>query len=208
MLQNNINLLFIQENSSSFIRNVPSTTSETGDPLVGPVHHKQWQCIEKTSHQPSSQVAIYANRRFLSDFQIFPDLSSNNDPNVLPVTFRHNLIKSRHFTVINVYNQPKTNNSAIFSLLRLLPQFDDIMVIEGDFNLHAGIWDPARVNTPPLSLMLFNSLSDAGFGLANNEGAPTWTNRRGLFSVIDLVFVNDALAPMFPDIFVNLEGRV
>ena len=206
-LQNDIDLLFIQENSSSFIRNIPSTTSETGDPLVGPVHHKQWQCVEKTSNQPSSQVAIYVNKRFLSDFQIFPNFSLDNDPNVLPVTFRHNLIKSRHFTVINVYNPPKMNNSAIFSLLRLLPQLDDIMVIEGDFNLHAGIWDPARVNSPPLPLMLFNSLSDASFGLANDEGAPTWTNRRGLFSVIDLVFINDALAPLFPDVFVNLEGR-
>ena len=206
-LQNDIDILFIQENPSSFICNIPSTTSETGDPLVGPVHHKQWQCVEKTSHQSLSQVAIYANKRFLTDLQIFPDFSLDNDPNVLPVTFRHNLIKSRHFTVINVYNPPKTNNSAVFSLLRLLPRFNDIMVIQGDFNLHAGIWDPARVNTPPLPLMLFNNLSDAGFGLANDEGAPTWTNRRGIFSVIDLVFVNDALAPLFPDVFVNLEGR-
>ncbi|KAF8695033.1 hypothetical protein AX14_001893 [Amanita brunnescens Koide BX004] len=43
--------------------------------------------------------------------------------------------------------------------------------------------------------------------VVNDEGAPTWTNRRGLFSVIDLVFVNDALTPLLPDVFVNLEGR-
>ena len=205
-LQNSMDFIFVQENSLSFIRNVPSTTSETGDPLLGPVHHKQWQCIEKTSLQPSSQVAIYVNKRFLSNFQIFPDFSMDNDPNVLPVTFRHNLIKSRHFTIINVYNPPKTHNSAVLSLLRALPKFSDVMVIEGDFNLHAGIWDPARINTPPLSLQLFNSLSDAGFSLVNDEGAPTWTNRRGLFSVIDLVFINDALTSTFPDVFVNLEG--
>ncbi|KAF8731489.1 hypothetical protein AX14_004815 [Amanita brunnescens Koide BX004] len=174
-LQNSMDFIFIQENPFSFIRNVPSTTSETGDPLLGPVHHKQWQCIEKTSLQPSSQVAIYVNKRFLSNFQIFPDFSTNNDPNVLPVTFRHNLVKSQHFTVINVYNPPKTHNSAILSLLHSLPSFRDIMVIEGDFNLHTGIWDPSRVNTPPLSLQLFNGLSDASFGLINDEGTPTWT---------------------------------
>ena len=84
-LQNDIDFLFIQENPSSFIRNVPSTTSDIGDPLIGPVHHRQWQCVEKTAIQPTSQVAIYINKRFLTDYQIFPDFSSTLDPNV--VTF-------------------------------------------------------------------------------------------------------------------------
>ena len=149
-LQNDIDFLFIQENPFSFIRNVPSTTSDKGDPLIGPVHHRQWQCVEKTAIQSSSQVAIYINKRFLSEYQIFPDFSLNLDPNVLPVTLRHNFIRSRHFTIINVYNPPKTHNSAIHSLLRTLPRLDDTMIIEGDFNLHSGIWDPARVNSPPL----------------------------------------------------------
>ncbi|KAF8674800.1 hypothetical protein AX14_005246 [Amanita brunnescens Koide BX004] len=206
-LQSDIDFLFIQENPSSFIRNVPSTTSEEGYPLIGPVHHRQWQCVEKSSSQPSSQVAIYVNKRFLIDYQIFPDFSLTYDPNVLPVTFRHNIIRSRHFTLVNVYNPPKTHNAAIHSLLHLLPRLDDIMVIEGDFNLHSGIWDPARVNSPPLSTAFFNKLSDASFGLVNDEGAPTWSNRRGATSVIDLVFMNDALAPLLPDVFVNMEGR-
>ncbi|KAF8675303.1 hypothetical protein AX14_005146, partial [Amanita brunnescens Koide BX004] len=206
-LQSDIDFLFIQENPFSFIRNVPSTTSEKGDPLVGPVHHRQWQCVEKSSSQPSSQVAIYVNKRFLMNYQVFPDFSLTNDPNVLPVTFRHNIIRSRHFTLINVYNPPKTHNAAVHSLLRLLPRLDDIMIIEGDFNLHSGIWDPARVNSPPLSTTFFNTLSDASFGLVNDEGAPTWSNRRGATSVIDLLFMNDALAPSLPDVFVNLDGR-
>ena len=112
-LQNDIDFLFIQENPFSFIRNVPSSQSEEGDPLIGPVHHRQWQCIEKASVQDSSQVAIYVNVRFLDNFQIFPDFSPNIDPNVLPVTLRHNTIKACSFTVINVYNPPKTRNSAV-----------------------------------------------------------------------------------------------
>ena len=206
-LQNDIDFLFIQENPVSFIQNVPSTTSEKGDPLVGPVHHRQWQCVEKTAIQPSSQVAIYINRHFLLEYQVFPDFSLAIDPNVLPVTLRHNIVRARHFTIINVYNPPKTRNSAVHSLLRMLPLFSDAMVIEGDFNLHSGIWDPARVNSPPLPTELYNKLSDASFGLANDEGTPTWSNRRGSTSVIDLVFVNDVLAPLLPDTFVNLEGR-
>ena len=67
-LQKDIDFLFIQENPVSFIRNVPSATSDEGDPLVGPVHHRQWQCVEKTHLQNTSQVAIYVNKRFLDDF--------------------------------------------------------------------------------------------------------------------------------------------
>ncbi|KAF8631514.1 hypothetical protein AX14_010930 [Amanita brunnescens Koide BX004] len=172
-LKNDIDFLFIQENPTSFIRNVPSTTNEAGDPLIGPVHHKQWQCIEKTAFQESSQVAIYINVRILIDFQIFPDFSASVDPNVLPVTLRHNMIKSRHFTLINVYNPPKSHNAAVRSLLTVLPRFKDTLIVQGDFNLHAGIWDPSRVNSPTFCIDFFNSLSDAGFGLANDEGAPT-----------------------------------
>lgn len=72
-LQNDIDFLFIQENPVSFIRNIPSSTSNTGDPLTSPVHHKQRECVEKTAFQPLSQVAIYINKHFLNDFQIFPD---------------------------------------------------------------------------------------------------------------------------------------
>ena len=206
-LKNEVDFLFIQENPFNFIRNVPSATNETGDPLEGPVHHRQWQCVEKCTVQKTSQVAIYINKRFLSNFQIFPDFSLVLDPNILSVTLRHNLIKNRHFTLINVYNPPKSNNSAVRSLLSYLPSCDNVAIIQGDFNLHAGIWDPMRVNSLPLSIEFFNSLSDAGFGLANDEGAPTWSNRRGSSSVLDLVFVNDSLAPLEPDVFVNMEGR-
>ncbi|KAF8678491.1 hypothetical protein AX14_004719 [Amanita brunnescens Koide BX004] len=184
-----------------------ATTSIEGDPLIGPVHHRQWQCVEKTHLQDTSQVAIYINKRFLNDFQVFPNFSPLLDPNVLVVTLKHNTIKSCSFSLINVYNPPKTRNSAVRSLIDFLPQLPDAMIIQGDFNLPAGIWDPNRNNSSPLSVDLFNHLSDCGFGLANDEGAPTWTNRRGSYSVLDLIFVNDSLAPLEPDVFVNMEGR-
>ncbi|KAF8689775.1 hypothetical protein AX14_003166 [Amanita brunnescens Koide BX004] len=206
-LKNDIDFLFIQENPFSFIRNVPTSKNEEGDPLIGPVHHKQWQCIKKTTIQASSQVAIYVNARFLDNFQICPNFSPHIDPNVLPITVKHNTIKSCSFTIVNVYNPPKTCNSAIRSLINTLPLLKDAMIIQGDFNLPSGIWDPARNNSSLLSIELFNHLSDVNFGLANDEGAPTWTNRRGSFSVLDLVFINDTLAALEPDIFVNMDGR-
>ncbi|KAF8730031.1 hypothetical protein AX14_005795 [Amanita brunnescens Koide BX004] len=205
-LQNDIDFLFIQENPSSFICNVPSSKNEVGEPLIGPVHHQQWQCIEKTSLQPSSQVAIYINAHFLDTFQIFPNFSPSINPNILPITLKHNTIKSCSFTIINAYNPPKTRNSAIHSLFNVLPLLKDTAIIQGDFNLSSGIWDPTRNNSPPLSVEFFNRLSDANFGLVNDEGAPTWTNRRGNFSVLDLVFINDALTPLEPDVFINMDG--
>ena len=206
-LQKDIDFLFIQENPVSFVRNVPSSKNEIGEPLIGPVAHRQWQCIEKTTLQPSSQVAIYVNNRFLDNFQIFPDFSLLLDPNLLVVTLKHNTIKSCSFNIINVYNPPKTRNSAVRSLIDTIPHLPNTMVIQGDFNLPSGIWDPSRNNSSPLSIDLFNHLSDEGFGLANDEGAPTWTNRRGNFSVLDLVFISDSLVPLEPDVFVNMEGR-
>ncbi|KAF8682074.1 hypothetical protein AX14_004418 [Amanita brunnescens Koide BX004] len=154
-----------------------------------------------------SQVAIYINKRFLDSFQIFPDFSPSLDPNVLPVTLKHNLIMSCSFTIVNIYNPPKTRNSAVRSLIELVPRLQDALVIQGDFNLPSGIWDPARNNSSPLSIDLFNHLSDEGFGLGNDEGAPTWTNRRGSYSVLDLVFIKDSIAILEPDIFVNMDER-
>ncbi|KAF8674879.1 hypothetical protein AX14_005224, partial [Amanita brunnescens Koide BX004] len=187
--------------------NVPSSNDSHGDPLIGPVHHRQWQCVEKSAIQNTSQVAIYVNTRFLDNFQIFPDFSSSIDPNVLPITLRHNTIKSCSFTIVNIYNPPKTHNSAIRSLIDILPQLRDAIVIQGDFNLPSGIWDPAKNNSSPLSIDLFNHLLDEGFGLCNDEGAPTWTNQRGSFSVLDLVFIKDSVSVLEPDIFVNMDGR-
>ncbi|KAF8631957.1 hypothetical protein AX14_010869 [Amanita brunnescens Koide BX004] len=111
------------------------------------------------------------------------------------------------FTIICVYNPPKTHNSAIHSLFTVLSRFPDALIVQGDFNLHSGIWDPSRINSPPISIEFFNHLSDESFGLANDEGAPTWTNRRGASSVLDLVFIKDSLATLHPDTFVNLQGR-
>ncbi|KAF8700603.1 hypothetical protein AX14_000649 [Amanita brunnescens Koide BX004] len=91
--------------------------------------------------------------------------------------------------------------------MNLLPTLRDTLIIQGDFNLPSGIWDPARNNSSPLSVELFNRLSDEGFGLCNDEGAPTWSNRRGSLSVLDLIFIKDLLVELEPDAFVNLEGR-
>ena len=156
-LKNDIDFLFL-------VRNVPSTTNELGDELVGSVTHRDWQVVVKpTPAQPSvplssSQVAIYVNKRILLNFQIFPDFDSSIDSNVLPITLRHNLLSSVSFTLINVYNRPGSRNSAIFSLLPLLRRYSDLALIQGDFNLHSGIWDPARVHTPPISEHIFTSL--------------------------------------------------
>ncbi|KAF8694408.1 hypothetical protein AX14_002053 [Amanita brunnescens Koide BX004] len=206
-LKNSVDFLFIQESPVNFVRKLPSTTSETGDDLVGPVIHRNWQCVDKRATQPNSQVAIYVNSRLTSSYQLFPILDNIIDPGVLALCVRHNTMPSLFFHVINVYNCPGTRHSAIESLLRLAPTLANIAVIQGDFNLHSPLWDPAFSSASGLGECLFYSLSDLELNLGNDDGDATWTNRHGACSVIDLVFYSDILARISPQTIVDLPSR-
>ena len=206
-LKNSVDFLFIQESPVNFVRKVPSTTSEAGDDLVGPVIHRNWQCVDKCSVQPKSQVAIYANTRLTSSYQLFPIFDPNIDLGVLAVCVRHNTMPSLFFHIINIYNRPSTHHSAIESLLRLAPTLANIAVVQGDFNLHSPLWDPAFSSASGLGERLFYSLSDLELNLGNDDGDATWTNRHGARSVIDLVFYNDVLARISPQTIVDITSR-
>ena len=206
-LKNSVDFLFIQEAPIHFVRKVPSSTSEFGDDLIGPVIHHDWQCIDKRSIQPDSQVAIYVNKRLSSSFQLFPDFSHTINPNVLVLCVRHNTMRSNFFNLINVYNRPNTRHSAIDSLLQITPTLPNISVIQGDFNLCSPLWDPSVTANSGLAERLFTSFSDLELNLTNDDGDPTWTNGRGSISVINLVFCNDALARESPQVIVDLDGH-
>ncbi|KAF8676371.1 hypothetical protein AX14_004951 [Amanita brunnescens Koide BX004] len=205
-LKNSIDFLFVQEAPIHFVRKLPSTTSELGDDLIGPVTHRDWQCIDKRSVHPDSQVAIYVNKCLSSSFQLFPDFSPSLDPNVLILCIRHNSLRSNYFNLVNVYNRPNTRHSAISSLLCATATLPNIAVIEGDFNLRSPLWDPGVTASSGLAEHLFTAFSDLELNLTNDDGDPTWTNQRGSMSVIDLVFCNDALARISPQTIVDLEG--
>ncbi|KAF8669036.1 hypothetical protein AX14_006085, partial [Amanita brunnescens Koide BX004] len=166
-----------------------------------------WQCVDKRAVQPESQVAIYVNTRFTSTYQLFPIFDSTIDPGVLALCIRHNAVPSLFFHIINVYNRPGTHHSAVESLLRLVPTLTNIAVIQGDFNLHSPLWDPAFSNASGLGERLFYSLSDLELNLANDDGDATWTNRHGARSVIDLLFYSDILARVSPQTIVDLASR-
>ena len=206
-LKNSVDLLFIQETPINFVRKLPSTTSEQGDDFIGPVAHRDWQCVDKRSSQPNSQIAIYVNNRLTTTYQLFPILDPLIDPGVLPLCIWHNTVPSLFFHVINVYNCPGSRHSAIESLLRLTPTLRNIAVIQGDFNLHSPLWDPGVTNASGLGKHLFYSLLDLELNLANDDGDATWTNRHGACLVIDLLFYNDVLARISPQTIVDLEGR-
>ncbi|KAF8697267.1 hypothetical protein AX14_001386 [Amanita brunnescens Koide BX004] len=206
-LKNSVDFLFIQEAPIYFVCKVPSATSELGDDLIGPVAHRNWQCIDKRSIHPESQVAIYVNKRFSTSFQLFPDFSPTLDPNVLILCARHNTQRSNFFNLVNVYNRPNTRHSAVTSLLRAVPSLPNIAVIEGDFNLRSPLWDPGVSANSGLAERLFTTLSDLELNLANDDGDPTWTNGWGSMSVIDLVFYNDALARIFPQTIIDIDSR-
>ena len=184
-LKNSVDFLFIQEAPINFIRKVPSTTSETGDDLIGPVIHRNWQCVDNRSIHPQSQVAIYVNARFTTSYQLFPVFDQAMDANVLVLCVRHNLKRSDFFHLINIYNQPGSRHSTILSLLRVAPTLSNLAIVQGDFNLHSPLWDPAISHTSGLGERLFHTFSDLELNLTNDEGDATWTNRHGSLSVID-----------------------
>ena len=205
--RNAIDILFIQEAPVNFIRKVPSATNPEGDDLVGPVIHKAWVCVDRRLAFPDSALAIYVNRRLTSSYQLFPVERSNIHQDVLFLRLKHNFLKGHDFTVGNVYNRPGARNAAVSSFIEALPSFPDLAVVEGDFNLHSPIWDDTVSKGSPTALSLYVALSEAGLNLMNDEYEPTWTNRRGSQSVIDLLFVNDRLLALEPAIEVSLENR-
>ncbi|KAF8645578.1 hypothetical protein AX14_009208 [Amanita brunnescens Koide BX004] len=111
------------------------------------------------------------------------------------------------FTLINVYNRPGSGNKTIHSLLQVAPTMTNIAIVQGDFNLHSPLWDERITKGSGLATELFNGLSDCSLNLANDEGDPTWTNGRGSFSVIDLLFCNDRLVTLDPFLDVSLNDR-
>ncbi|KAF8701666.1 hypothetical protein AX14_000345 [Amanita brunnescens Koide BX004] len=205
--RNAIDLLFIQEAPVNFVRKVPSATNPEGDDLVGPVIHKAWVCVDRRLEFPDSATAIYVNKRLTSSYQLFPVEKASIHQDVLFLRLKHNFLKGHDFTVCNVYNRPGARNAAVMSFMQTLPSFTDLAVVEGDFNLHSPLWDANVTKGSPTALTLYVALSDAGLNLMNDDYQPTWTNRRGSESVIDLLFVNDRLLSYEPLVEVSLEGR-
>ncbi|KAF8660106.1 hypothetical protein AX14_007475 [Amanita brunnescens Koide BX004] len=206
-LKNSVDFLFVQEAPIHYICKVPSTTSELGDDLIGPVVHRSWQCVDNRSIHPQSQVSIYVNARFTTSYQLFPVFDQAIDPDVLVLCVCHNIKHSDFFHLVNIYNQPGTQHSAIESLLRVTPTLTNLAIVQGDFNLHSPLWDPAISHVSGLGERLFYTFSDLELNLTNDEGDATWTNCHGSTSVIDLLFCHDVLARVSPQLIVDLEGR-
>lgn len=205
-LKNSVDFLFIQEAPINFVCKVPSTTSEVSDDLIGPVIHCDWQCVDKRSSHLDSQVAIYVNNCLTSSYQLFPLINPQIDSNILVLCIRHNLVHSNFFNLINIYNRPGSRHSAIESLIWVTPTLQNLAVIQGNFNLHSPLWDPSYSTASGLGEHLFSTLSDLELNLANDDGDPTWTNRRSSVSVIDLLFYNDVLARTSPQTIIDMEG--
>ena len=205
--QNAINILFIQEAPINFIRKVPSATNPEGDDLKGPVHHKAWQCINQHLMFDDLAVAIYLNKHIMATHQAIVNDSPAIHKDILVIQITSNKLKNMDFMLINVYNRPGSGNKAILSLLQVVPTIANVAVIQGDFNLHSPLWDERITRGSGLATELFNGLSDCLLNLVNDESDPTWTNGKGSFSVIDLLFCNDRLVALDPLLNVSLDDR-
>ncbi|KAF8648411.1 hypothetical protein AX14_008804, partial [Amanita brunnescens Koide BX004] len=163
-----------------------------------------------TSSKPPTPLLPSTNemrRALTSSYQLFPVEKDDIHQDVLFVRMKHNFLKGHDFTICNVYNRPGARNAAAESLMKALPSFTDLAVVEGDFNLHSPVWDSGVSKGSPAALALYVNLSEAGLNLMNDEYQPTWTNKRGSESVIDLLFMSDRLLNLEPSTEVSLEGR-
>ena len=182
--------IFIQEANFGLVRHTISTTSEEGDPVVGPVHHKAWECVQKSETYTSTQVTIYVNKRILTTFSIFVDPHRIPHPNVLAIDISR-ILDSVTSTIINLYNPPQSGNSAVHHLIRAL-QSDDLnpAMIQSDFNLHHVEWEPEREQlNDSIAEELLETITEKDMDLVNNDGDATWHHPDGRGSVLDLVLL-------------------
>ncbi len=182
--------IFIQEANFGLVRHTISTTSEEGDPVVGPVHHKAWECVQKSETYTSTQVTIYVNKRILTTFSIFVDPHRIPHPNVLAIDISR-ILDSVTSTIINLYNPPQSGNSAVRHLIRAL-QSDDLnpAMIQSDFNLHHVEWEPEREQlNDSIAEELLETITEKDMDLVNNDGDATWHHPDGRGSVLDLVLL-------------------
>ena len=190
-LQTSTDLLFVQEVPFYKIRNIASLDSEDGLPIHGTSHHPAWTCVSKFSSFPSSQVAIFVNRRILQEFAIFMDPLSFPNPNIIDLRLTR-IVDNTSATVVCLYNPPSSKNSAIYDLVRAIPQRPDLALIQGDFNLHSPAWDSRVQDHNDLTEELLNVLTQAQLNLLNDPQEPTWFHPKRT-SVLDLLFVHSRL---------------
>ena len=179
--------MFMQEALFSHIRNTSSTTSELGPPI-----HMAWQEVQHFNKFHKTQVCIYINRRLLSTFRLSADPNASHDPNVLVLTVTDRVM---HHTasMVCLYNLPKSGNSAVHAFFHLLPNLDDLMVVQGDFNLHSQDWDPLVSQSPRIATDLLAALTLSELTLVNDDGLPTWHHKCNKPAVLDLLFIADQL---------------
>lgn len=155
---------------------------------------------------PDLAVAIYVNKCLTNTYQLFPLECPKVHQDVLVLQLKHNFLQGHDFTVVNVYNCLAHANAAVHSMIKVLLTLPNIAIVQGDFNLHSPLWDSA-IKGSSTALELYTELSDLGLNLLNNEDEPTWTNRKGSESVIDLLFISDRLCPLEPFIEMAIADR-
>lgn len=98
-------------------------------------------------------------------------------------------LQSGPLTIINVYNQRKTDGT-IPILGRLRKAIQEAMgevIVLGDFNIHHSAWGGPNQTDEPAGTLLLREMEEAGLTLRTPTGSATW-RRRDRRTVIDLTF--------------------
>ena len=70
---------------------------------------------------------------------------------------------------------------------------DDLLLLQGDFNLHSPDWDPQVLHAPQIATDLMATLTLSELTLVNDDGLPTWHHKHNKPAVLDLLFVANPL---------------
>ncbi|KAF8621496.1 hypothetical protein AX15_007751 [Amanita polypyramis BW_CC] len=152
-----------------------------------------------TKYKGKTQVIAYINKKMSKNHFISIDETTFGDPNILLFSIAKTNNKGQQTSFcsfINVYAHPSSNGTITRRALirNLLKVSKNVVIIQGDFNLHLSIWDElCRSETSTAGVNLYTSIVEENFQLINKDDKPTWYRDNDIPRVLDLLFVNNNL---------------
>jgi hypothetical protein len=99
--------------------------------------------------------------------------------------------------IICAYNKPSDKDYSMMNkLMRIIPdEYDEPMIIVGDFNMHAALWDNTYGNTTPnpITQRFLDWINEHNMTVLNNPKLPTFFSHNTLtrtMTVLDLAIIS------------------
>ena len=118
-------------------------SSNDGHTVFGTMNNAEYQYYHPTGKlDEKAYVAVYIKKKLIPKFEIVQRLDVINSPFAMGIYIDDSLL-------ICAYNKPPDkNNTMMHKIMAIVPD-DELMIIFGDFNTHAPLWDAAYVPLLP-----------------------------------------------------------